>query len=167
MNEQRIQELKNALRELVSLIASRGGPIPDDLKVLLAQAMEHVANRIQQIRQEGNVENLPPEQPPGPPQAPQLDQGPYPSSNVNSYKYNPDTQQLWVKFHGKDSADSGPTYQYSNVPRFIYDVFNRGGVAPRTSGQNRYHRWIRGVTPSLGASLYALIRDNYPYQRMS
>ncbi len=99
---------------------------------------------------------------------PPLDPGPFESSNVNSYKYNPKTGQLFVKFHGKETADSGPVYSYQGIPKGIYDVFNAGRVAPKTSGQNQYHRWIQGVTPSLGASLYALIRQGgYPYQRVS
>jgi len=161
MNEQKIEDLKNALREIVQLISARGGPLPEDLKVLLAQVIEHVANRIQELRREQQepVESLQPQ--------PELQPGPYPSSNINSFKYDYENGNLLVKFHGKDSANSGPIYSYQGVPKFIYEVFRRGAVPPKTSGRNQYHQWIKGVTPSLGAAMYHLIRTNYPYQRLS
>lgn len=164
MNEQKIEELKNALREILQMIAARNQPMTPQLKDALAQLVEHVGNRIQQLRaQESPAEGLQPQT-----QVPQLQPGPYPSSNVNSFKYEPSNGTLFVKFHGKDSANSGPIYQYGNVPKFVYDVFSKGRVAPKTSGQNKYHRWIKGVTPSLGASLYALIRNGgYSYSRIS
>lgn len=139
---------------------------PDDIFDMLLQVISKAQAQIEQLRAEGQqtgVEGLAPSTG----QVPQLDQGPYPSSNVNAFKYDPRSGTLFVKFHGKDTADSGPTYQYQGVPKNIYDVFSKGRVAPKTSGQNRYHRWIEGVTPSLGASLYALIRNGgYPYQKI-
>jgi hypothetical protein len=127
------------------------------LAQLLSQFMEI-------IQQQTQTQELPT----GQPNVPQLQPGPYPSSNVNSFKYNPQNQELYVKFHGKDTAESGPTYKYSGVPRFIYDVFSRGAIGPKTSGQNRYHRWIKGVTPSLGGTLNALIKaGQYPYAKIA
>lgn len=163
MNEELIEELKNALREVVQLITAREGAMPEDLKALLVQVMEHVANRIQELRsQESPVEQLKPGA------VPELEPGPFPSSNINSFKYDPKSKQLYVKFMGKDSANSGPIYGYENVPGFIFDVFRRGAVGPKTSGQNQYHRWIKGVTPSLGAAMNALVKaGGYPYQRLS
>jgi hypothetical protein len=113
----------------------------------------------------------PPSQPPTPPTGgpvPPLDRAPHESSNINAFKYDPKSQQLYIKFMGKDSADSGPVYRYNDVPQNIFEVILRGGVAPLTSGQNRHHRWIRGVTPSHGASVSALIKKGgYSFQRMS
>jgi hypothetical protein len=60
MNEHRIQALKQALAEFISLIQQENAP---DNEQILVQVMEHVASRIQQIRQEGN-QQPPPEQPP-------------------------------------------------------------------------------------------------------
>ena len=165
MNEQRINDLKNALREIVQMISAREGPLPEDLKVMLVQVMEHVANRIQELRNEESqqpVEGLPPGQPTG-----ELPQAPYPSSNINGFKYDHKTGQLLVKFMGKDTADSGPVYSYEGVPKFIYDTFRRGAVPPKTSGRNRWHEWKEGVMPSLGAAMYHLIRTNYPNQRVA
>lgn len=164
MNE--LQQLEQLLEELIAGIQTvlmSGEVLSDEIMGMLAQELSLTFDRIQELRAENPVEDLQPAA-----EVPQLDQAPYPSSNVNSFKYNPDTEQLFVKFHGKDSAGSGPTYQYQNVPKNIYDVFSKGRVGPKTSGQNQYHRWIKGVTPSLGASMYALIREgNFPYQRMS
>jgi hypothetical protein len=160
--EQLLQELLSGIQEVLQ----SGEILTDEFQGLLARELESVTSRLDELRSQNPVENL--QNAPPPPNVPQLDQGPFPSSNVNSFKYNPDTGELFVKFHGKDSADTGPVYSYQGVPRNIYDVFSRGRVAPKTSGQNQYHRWIRGVTPSLGASLYALIRNGgYPYQRLS
>lgn len=157
------QALLQELMQAIQQVMQSGEVLSDEIQGMLAQTLENLYARVQQ---EGAQ---PPAEPPVPPTPaiPQLDAGPYPSSNVNAFKYDPRNGTLFVKFHGKDSADAGPVYQYQNVPRNIYDVFSRGGVAPKTSGQNRYHRWIKGVTPSLGASLYALIREgSYPYQRI-
>lgn len=163
MNEQKINELKEALRQVMMMIAERNQPLSPDLKSMLVKVMEHVANRIQELRQEGQEPQIPSSLE----QEKELNEAPYPSSNINAFKYDYDNGKLLVKFHGKDSADSGPVYSYEGVPRFIYDTFRKGGVAPITSGKNKYHQWIKGVTPSLGAAMYHLIRTNYPYQRVA
>lgn len=160
--------LESLLRELVQAVMQTiqsGETLSDEFQGQLAQTLGNLVSRIDEARsQQSVVESLPPNTG----NVPILDQGPYPSSNVNSFKYNPANGQLFVKFHGKDSAGSGPVYKYENVPKNIYDVFSNGRVAPKTSGQNQYHRWIKGVTPSLGASLYALIRNGgFNYSRIS
>lgn len=157
MNEQKIQELKDSLRAVVTLIAQRGQQLSPELKTMLVKVMEHVANRIQELRTTTAL--------PQPIQ--ELDQAPYPSSNINAFKYDYDNGNLLVKFMGKDTADSGPIYKYSGVPKFLYNIFRQGGVAPITSGKNKYHEWHEGVTPSLGAAMYHLIRDNFPYQKVA
>lgn len=160
--EQQIQKLKDSLRDVMMLIAERNQPISEDLKAMLVQVMEHVANRIQELRGEGQQVLTPIQQ-----EVRELQPGPYPSSNINAFKYDYDNGRLLVKFQGKDTADSGPVYSYEGVPKFIYDTFRKGGVAPVTSGKNKYHEWIKGVTPSLGAAMYHLIRTNYPYERVA
>lgn len=164
-----LQELEQLLKDLMQstqMVMQSGEELSDEFMGAIAETLNRLYTRIEEARQNENqssADNLPPTQ-----AVPQLDQGPYPSSNVNSFKYDPNKQTLFVKFHGQDSADSGPTYRYENVPRNIYDVFSKGRVAPKTSGQNKYHQWIKGVTPSLGASLYALIRNGgYPYQKIA
>lgn len=189
MNEQRIQELKDALREIMQMIVQRGQPLNDDMKIALSQVMEHVASRIQSLRQEEQQDiNEPPpieeieeeqaevansisQQPPGAPptggNVPQLDQAPHESSNINAFKYDPKNGRLFVKFQDKYPGQNGPIYSYEGVPKNIFEVFARGAVAPKTSGRNRWHTWKKGVTPSHGAAMNALIKEgNYPYRRL-
>lgn len=110
------------------------------------------------------------EEPIGGPPTPQPELNPtaYPSSNINAFKYDPQSKKLLVKFMGKDVADSGPTYSYDQVPPFIVDVFARGAVGPKTTGKNKWHAWFKGVTPSHGAAMNALIKmGGFPYQRVA
>lgn len=160
MNEQRIQYLKNALRDIMAMIVERSQPLNEDFKLVLAQVMEHVADRIQSLRQEGSVEGLAPTQ--------ELESSPHPSSNINAFRYDPKSGRLIVKFQDKYPSQNGPVYSYEGIPKFIYDVFSRGAVGPKTSGQNAWHKWRKGVTPSLGAAMSALIKNGgYQYQRLS
>lgn len=163
MNEKKIEELKNGMRAVLQMIASRNNALSPELKNMLMQAIEHVTTRIKELRSQGDsVDSLAPQE------TPQLDPGPYPSSNINAFKYDPNSGKLLVKFHGKDTADSGPIYGYEGVPAFIFDVFKRGAVGPKTSGKNKYHQWYKGVTPSLGAAMNALIKNGgYQYQKLS
>jgi KTSC domain len=62
MHEQKIQDIKDALREMISLLTQRGEPLSDELKVKLSQVMEHSANRITALRAEQKAEQ---EQQPG------------------------------------------------------------------------------------------------------
>lgn len=156
--EEIIQEILGAIQQATQ----SGEELPDELQGIIAQELDWAANRIVELQQENPVEGL---RESG---VPELEPGPFPSSNVNAFKYDPKSQRLYVKFHGKDSADSGPVYGYEGIPPFLYDVFRRGAVAPKSSGRNRYHQWHRGVTPSLGASMSALIKGGgYAYQRLS
>lgn len=158
MNEEKINEIKDALRYIVDLISKRNKPMPEDLKILLAQVMEHAAQRIQQLRQSETI----------PSPTPDLPEAPFPSSNIRAFKYDPKTQRLFVKFQDKYPSTNGPVYSYDGVPPFIIDVFSRGAVAPKTSGGNRWHKWKKGITPSLGASMYSLIKNGgYAYARIS
>ena len=161
MNEQRIEELKNALREIVGLITASGQPMSPEVKQMLAKVMEHVANRIQELRaEEAPTEGMHP--------TPEVEPAGYPSSQIHAFKYDPKNKNLIVKFQDKYPGTNGPVYAYSDVPEYIYDVFRRGAVAPKTSGRNAWHRWKKGVTPSLGASMAALIKNGgFNYQRLS
>lgn len=156
-----VAELLAGIQELLQ----SGERLSDEFQGMIADELEWATNRILEIQNE--IQNVPAEgmaatTPPGP-----LPPGPFPSSNVNSFLYDPKSENLFVKFHGAKSAESGPTYQYGGIPRYIYDIFSRVAVGPKTSGKNRYHRWIKGVTPSLGGSLNALIKaGNFPYRRM-
>lgn len=164
MNEQAIEELKNALREVMQMVLSRGQPLSDDMKVVIAEVMEHVATRIQELRQDDTgVEGLPP----APPQEPPLNQR-MPSSNIHSFGYDPENERLLVKFQGTYPQENGPVYGYGGVPQNIFELFRKGAVPARTDGKNKWGKWWKGKVPSLGASLYTLIKNGgYPYQKLT
>jgi hypothetical protein len=164
-NEEKIEELKNALRQLMQIIIARDSPLSDEMKMNLSKVIEHVGNRINELRQLSGPSGPPKEPiPPLPPIPP----APYESSNINAFKYDPESGKLLVKFHGKDTADSGPIYSYDDVPEYIFDIFRRGAVGPKTTGANKYHAWYKGITPSLGAAMSALIKKGpYPYTRIA
>jgi len=158
-----LQELEQLLKELlqgIQQVIQSGEELSDEFQSQLAKTLGILVERIDQLQDENPVEGLHPQQP-------ELQPGPFPSSNVNSFKYDPKSQRLFVKFHGKDSAEAGPIYSYEKVPEHIFDIFRRGAVAPKTSGKNQYHQWFEGVTPSLGASMNALIKaGGYPFKKL-
>jgi hypothetical protein len=160
--EDQINALKQALRDVVQAITDRGEPLSDQLKEMLAQVFQHVEKRILELREEQELTSATTAP------TPQLTPGPFPSSNINSFKYDPKNGRLLVKFQGEYPQQNGPVYSYDKVPPFIFDVFRRGAVAPKTSGKNAWHSWKKGVTPSLGAAMHALVKlGGYSYQRVS
>lgn len=155
MNElQQVQLLLDQLINALQQTFQAGEEIPDELQGQIAQELEYLFNRINQLSQ--------------PTQIPELSNAPFPSSNIHAFKYDPETQKLFIKFQDKYPNTNGPIYQYENIPKFIFDVFSRGAVGPKTSGANRWHRWQKGITPSLGAAAHALIKSGgYQYQRVA
>lgn len=209
--EEQIEQIKDALRQVMQAIARRGQPISAEVKALLAQVIQHAGNRISQLRQEqstaaqqippgadllwilsgGNADsfvkylgNVPDPAlnalstnpalvqslvqklsaqitlPSG-----EVQQGiphaPLNSSNIYGFAYDPRTSVLRVKFQGDG------VYEYEGVPPAIFKIFQAGAIPARTNGQNQYGRWWIGKNPSLGASFYQLIRDRFPYQKVS
>jgi hypothetical protein len=101
--------------------------------------------------------------PPGqPPPIGGIEKAPLNSSNIWGFKYDPATGGLNVRFQG------GSTYHYDNVPNYIFNIFQRGSVPAKTTGQNQHGAWWKGKNPSLGAAFYDLIRQGpYPYERVA
>lgn len=157
-----MNDLLQYVGQLIDYIEQNGASLDQSTQQELAVFLQEVMQFIENYQQQNPAQNLPPTPP-----AADVDSAPYPSSNINGFKYDYNTGKLVVKFMGKDTPDSGPVYSYNGVPKFIYDVFSRGAVPPKTSGKNKWHQWEKGVTPSLGAAMYHLIRTNYPYQRIS
>ncbi len=52
MHEQQIDEIKNAIREMIQLLVQRGEPLSSELKLKIAEVMDHAATRITHLRQE-------------------------------------------------------------------------------------------------------------------
>jgi hypothetical protein len=148
-----LEELEALLKELVQStmkVLQSGEVLSDEFQGMIAKNLSYLMERIEDLKYKD------------------LDKGKFPSSNVNAFKYNPSTGDLFVQFHGPYPKAEGEVYRYSGVPKNIYDVFSEGRVAPKTSGANKYHQWIRGVTPSLGASLNSLVKNGgFQYKKLS
>lgn len=156
-NEQKINELKEALREIMMMIAERNQPIGQDLKAMLVQVMEHVATRIKELRSE----TIPPIEVPDMQPA-------MPSSNIFGYNYDYKNGELFVKFQGDDGVGQGPVYSYQGVPKYMFDLFKRGAAIAKTTGKNKWGSWWKGKTPSIGAAMHAFIKNGgYPYQKVA
>lgn len=189
MNEQKIDEIKNAVRELIQVIIQEGKPLSDKMKMNIALVMEQAAKRIQQLRQEEQPQAEQPTEPtqetpgtqpttpiggtgqgatPTGGQIPELEQAPHPSSNISKFRYEPERKRLYVQFLGKHPNPEGPIYSYEGVPQNLFEILRRGAVGPRTSGKNLWHTWKQNTLPSHGAAMYQLIREGgFPYQRIS
>ena len=195
MNE--IEELEDVLDMILRGLQEtlqNGETIPPEMQEQIAEELHFLTSEIDRLRVEAQAQEIEQEAEPSLPpieeveaeqaqvaqeltpeqpepisneNIPNLEPAPYESSNINAFKYDPKTQKLIVKFQGKYPKQNGPVYAYDGVPKNIFDVFARGAVAPKTSGKNRWHRWRKGVTPSHGASMYALIREgNFPYRKL-
>lgn len=160
MNEEKIQQLKDAMKELMAMIVQRGQPLSPELKDMLFQVMQHVAERIEQLRAEG-------EQLPSAPPSEQI-QPSGPSSNVDGFAYDPKTNKLMVRFLGTYPNRQGPIYSYDKVPPQIFDLLRKGAVPARTDGKNKWGKWFKGKHPSFGASVFTLIKEGgYNYKRLT
>jgi hypothetical protein len=84
------------------------------------------------------------------------------SSNVYGYQYDPESGALKVRFQ------NGGIYEYDDVPPFIYNLFAKGSIPAKTDGYNEYGVWWEGKQPSLGASMYDLIRKGgFNYRKVA
>jgi KTSC domain len=183
----RLENLLSELMQGIQAVLQAGEILSDEFQGVLAQAIGSLFDQIETIKanhpDEPSIEDVeeeqaqvanqgqPPQPPPTPPTGgpiPPLEPAPFESSNINAMRYDPDKQEAYIKFQGKFPAQNGPVYKYSGVPAYIFDVIQRGSVAPKTSGANQWHRWKEGVTPSHGASVNALLKaGGFQYQRLS
>lgn len=91
-----------------------------------------------------------------------IPQAPIQSSNIWGFNYDPSEKKLYVRFQGDG------IYEYDGVPPQIFNLFRQGAIPAKTEGQNQYGRWWVGKQPSLGASLFELIKQKgYPYQKVA
>ncbi|MEN6512261.1 MAG: KTSC domain-containing protein [Chloroherpetonaceae bacterium] len=141
------RELITELVQAIQLVIDSGEVLSDDIQGMLAQTLLQLLNRMDSTG---------------------IPEGSFPSSNVNGFQYDPKNQELLVQFHGPYPQAAGPVYRYAGVPQYIFNIISRGQIGPLTSGRNRYHAWHRGITPSLGAAVNALLKaGNYQYERIS
>ena len=158
MNE--LGELQLLLDELVSTILSTiqsGETLSDDFQGLLASELLYISERIDLLKTQAAQESVPP-----------LNKAPFQSAVVNSFKYDPKSQDLFVKFQGDFPQENGNVYKYSGIPKFIADIFSQGTVGPKTTGKNKWHAWFQNVLPSHGAALNALIKKGgFQYKKVA
>lgn len=165
MNRQQIESWLDSALDIYEELITSGEELSEEEELALFETIQFLFSELVRLDQE---QPAPAPAPSTPPAQQPLPSAEYPSAQINAFRYDPKTQRLLVKFHGRDSAESGPTYAYEGVPENIFDTFRRGAIAPRTTGKNRYHAWFRGVTPSLGASMNQLIKNGgYPYSRVA
>jgi hypothetical protein len=160
MNE--LQELEAMLQELtqtLQTVIQSGQQLSENVKLAVAQTLEILFNRIEELR--GS------ETPPVPPTQPKLTES-MPSSNVEGFAYDDNSNRLYVRFLGKHPNRYGPVYQYENVPANIFEIFRRGAIPAKTDGKNKWGHWWKGKYPSMGAAMYHLIRaGGFPYQQVA
>jgi len=168
-----LRELESLLAELMQAaqeILASGEQLDDAFLGELANEIEATQAHIQQLQSQQTPEQSLTElaaRNSAMPQTPPLEPG-MPSSNVNSFAYDPDNEQLYVKFQGDYPLENGPTYKYGGVPEPMFEAFRQGAIPARTEGTSDWGDWWVGKKPSLGASFYSLIRESgFPYERLS
>ena len=158
-----MNELRAAIADIIDLASSMIDELDDETMLALSELLNAASARLDQMQQEP-VEGM---EPNIPQPEPQLNPS-MPSSNIHSFGYDEDTGRLLVKFQGDYPQENGPVYGYGGVPKQIFDLFKKGAIPARTDGKNKWGSWWKGKVPSMGASLYTLIREGgYPYQRLN
>ena len=157
-----MNELIEYAQSIIAYLEQNGANLNIESQQALGSLLQNVLQIIQQNNQQNPVEGLPAQISP-------QDIGPaMPSSNVEGFAYDDKSGKLLVRFLGKYPNRNGPIYSYGGVPKEIFDMFQKGAVPARTDGKNKWGQWWKGKVPSIGASLFTLIKNrNYPYQRVS
>ena len=157
-----MNQLRQAIATVIEIASQMIDELDEETMAALAELIQAATERLAQEEQDP-TEELGPSQP----ERTTLER-PFPSSNVHSFGYDDKTGKLLVKFQGDYPDQNGPVYGYEGVPKQIFNLFQKGAIPAKTTGKNAWGSWFRGKTPSLGASLYALIKtQNYPYTRLT
>jgi hypothetical protein len=155
-----MNELVEYAQSIIAYLEQNGANLNIESQRALGELLQNV---LQVIEQQNPVEGMPPNMGQQKPL-----QEAMPSSNVEGFAYDDKTGKLLVRFLGKHPNRNGPIYGYEGVPKEVFDMFQKGAVPARTDGQNKWGKWWKGKVPSIGASLYTLIKNRgYPYQRLS
>ena len=154
MNPEQLKQLLQQLTQAFEMLRSSGEYIPDEFYAATAEVMNLILDRIGQ-----GILATPPEPP--------ITQA-MPSSNVEGFSYDDKNNRLFVRFLDDYPNRNGPVYAYENVPPVIFNLFRHGSIPARTNGKNRWGSWWKGKVPSIGASLYSLIKtQGYDYRRVA
>lgn len=154
MNINQLQQLLQELMQAAEEVLASGEDIPDEF-------MDELANEIEATQSHIKTLGTPPTPP-----VPELEKS-MPSSNINSFAYNPNSEELFVKFQGDYPFQNGSTYKYGGIPSYVADAFKKGAGTARTDGSNDWGEWWEGKNPSMGAALNQLIKaGGFPYSRI-
>ena len=157
-----MDELLDYAERLMAYIQSQGANLDSETQRALGEFLQNLFSFIAE-REQNPVEGMPPQQG----QQPELEQA-MPSSNIEGFAYDDKTGRMLVRFLGKYPNREGPIYGYEGIPKVIFELFQAGAVPARTDGQNKWGKWWKGKHPSMGASMYTLIKNGgYPYQRLT
>ena len=159
MNLQELQALLAELMQAIQEVMQSGEVLSDEFQAQLAQTLDMLYSRIEELQTTGggNIPNLPEPPPPG-----------MPSSNVKGTSYNENTGDLQVQFLGKHPNSEGPRYIYPGTPPQIAQLVQSGAIPARSDGKNKWGKWWKGKVPSAGASVFTLLKESgAPYQKIS
>lgn len=156
-----LQELESLLSELLQalqVVMQSGEEIPDEFLLEVANTLERLYARIEDLK--GGIPSLPKK-------TPEISSG-MPSSNVDGFSYDDKNNKLFVRFLGDFPNREGPIYSYDGVPPVMFELLRKGAVPARTDGKNKWGKWWKGKVPSLGASVYTLLKMGaFPYKKVS
>lgn len=157
MELQELEELLRELLEALEFIMQSGEELNDELQGEIARTLEKLYDKIEQLRGESPTVSPVPQMTPS-----------MPSSNVEGFSYDDENNRLYVRFLGDYPNRNGPIYSYENVPPVIFELFKRGSVPARTDGKNKWGTWWKGKVPSIGASVYGLLKlGGFPYAKVA
>lgn len=152
---QQFQQLLNELLSGIQSVIQSGEVLSDEFQGVLAQELDYLTGRIDELSASQ-----------GPTIPPLTDS--MPSSNISAFAYDPKNQRMFVRFLGKYPNRQGSVYSYEGVPPSIFNIFRSGAVPAKTDGRNRWGRWWKGKSPSMGASMNVLLKQGgFPYARMT
>lgn len=155
-----MDDIINLLESLMQQATALVDELSEDEMAQVLQIFRDAVELIQEQESQAPIE--------APGQIGALPSSTHESSNVNGFKYDPESQELHVQFHGPYPNAAGPIYSYAGVPKYLFDIIEKGSVGPKTSGKNRYHAWVKGVTPSLGGTVNAILKaGGFKYEKIS
>lgn len=163
-----MNELLDYFQSILSYAETNAQNLNQESQLALAEFIQQLAQFIEEQSRVTEGEEEGPIHPPGGGPGPNNIQEAMPSSNVEGFAYDDKNNRLLVRFLGQHPNRNGPIYSYEGVPRNIFDLFRTGSIPARTNGQNKWGRWFQGKVPSIGASLFTLIKNQgYQYQRVA
>lgn len=82
------------------------------------------------------------------------------SSNVKNIMYNDDTKEMFIQFQDKS------IYTYFNVSFDLFLKVSGGKATCITTGENKYGKWYKGKSPSVGAAVHKyLVKSGISYKK--